>query len=100
MDDSEGRRIDFRNTLILMTSNVGTEVAIFTRVGVTRIMRYAFKLAQSRPRKLLTVVTKLRGRVGMDLRDRRLDQHPFGSGTGAQRLEKPFPCLGAVHRRN
>lgn len=37
---------------------VGTEVAIFTRVGVTRIMRYAFKLAQSRPRKFLTVVTK------------------------------------------
>ena len=37
---------------------VGTEVAIFTRTGVTRIMRYAFKLAQSRPRKLLTVVTK------------------------------------------
>lgn len=37
---------------------MGTEVAIFTRVGVTHIMRYAFKLAQSRPRKLLTVVTK------------------------------------------
>lgn len=37
---------------------VGTEVAIFTRVGVTRIMRYAFRLAQSRPRKFLTVVTK------------------------------------------
>jgi tartrate dehydrogenase/decarboxylase / D-malate dehydrogenase len=37
---------------------VGTEVAIFTRVGVTRIMRYAFKLAASRPRKFLTVVTK------------------------------------------
>jgi tartrate dehydrogenase/decarboxylase/D-malate dehydrogenase len=37
---------------------VGTEVAIFTRVGVTRIMRYAFRLAQMRPRKLLTVVTK------------------------------------------
>ena len=32
--------------------------SIFTRVGVTRIMRYAFRLAQSRPRKLLTVVTK------------------------------------------
>jgi tartrate dehydrogenase/decarboxylase / D-malate dehydrogenase len=41
-----------------MPEEVGTEVAIFTRVGVTRIMRYAFKLAQSRPRKLLTVVTK------------------------------------------
>nr|WP_041041368.1 tartrate dehydrogenase [Paramagnetospirillum magnetotacticum] len=37
---------------------VATEVTIFTRAGVTRIMRFAFKLAQSRPRKLLTVVTK------------------------------------------
>ena len=37
---------------------VGTEVAIFTRAGVTRIMRYAFKLAAARPRRLLTVVTK------------------------------------------
>jgi ATP-dependent Clp protease ATP-binding subunit ClpA len=25
MDDSEGRRIDFKNTLILLTSNVGSE---------------------------------------------------------------------------
>ena len=41
-----------------LPEEVGTEVAIFTRVGVTRIMRYAFRLAQSRPRKLLTVVTK------------------------------------------
>ena len=37
---------------------VATEVAMFTRAGVERIMRFAFKLAQSRPRKLLTVVTK------------------------------------------
>ena len=37
---------------------VATEVTIFTRVGVSRIMRFAFKAAQSRPRKLLTVVTK------------------------------------------
>ena len=37
---------------------VATDVAMFTRAGVTRIMRFAFKLAQSRPRKLLTVVTK------------------------------------------
>ena len=41
-----------------LPEEVGTEVAIFTRVGVTRIMRYAFKLAQVRPRKFLTVVTK------------------------------------------
>src|SRR6478609_2697911 len=41
-----------------LPEEVGTEVAVFTRVGVTRIMRYAFQLAQSRPRKFLTVVTK------------------------------------------
>src|SRR5271169_3971071 len=37
---------------------VATDVSIMTRAGVTRIMRFAFKLAQSRPRKLLTVLTK------------------------------------------
>ena len=35
-----------------------TDVSIMTRAGVERIMRFAFELAQSRPRKLLTVVTK------------------------------------------
>lgn len=35
-----------------------TDVAMFTRAGVERIMRFAFRLAASRPRKLLTVVTK------------------------------------------
>ncbi len=37
---------------------VATEVAIFTRAGVRRIMRFAFRTAQARPRKFLTVVTK------------------------------------------
>jgi tartrate dehydrogenase/decarboxylase/D-malate dehydrogenase len=37
---------------------VAQDVSIMTRAGVQRIMRYAFGLAQSRPRKLLTVVTK------------------------------------------
>ena len=41
-----------------LPEEVATDVAVFTRVGVARIMRFAFKLAQSRPRKLLTVVTK------------------------------------------
>ena len=41
-----------------LPEEVATDVAIFTRSGVTRIMRFAFKLARSRPRKLLTVVTK------------------------------------------
>ena len=35
-----------------------TDVSIMTRAGVERIIRFAFNLAQSRPRKLLTVVTK------------------------------------------
>src|SRR5262249_35956158 len=35
-----------------------SDVSILTRAGVERIMRFAFRLARSRPRKLLTVVTK------------------------------------------
>ena len=35
-----------------------TDLSMMTRAGVERIMRFAFRLAQSRPRKLLTVVTK------------------------------------------
>ena len=37
---------------------VATDVSMMTRAGVERIMRYAFGLAQTRPRKLLTVITK------------------------------------------
>ncbi|WP_319518460.1 tartrate dehydrogenase [uncultured Martelella sp.] len=49
---------------------VATDVSIFTRAGIERIMRFAFKLAQSRPRKLLTVVTKSNAqRHGMVLWD-------------------------------
>ncbi|MDE0112693.1 MAG: tartrate dehydrogenase [Albidovulum sp.] len=40
------------------SEEVATEVSIFTRTGVERIMRYAFAIARSRPKKLLTVVTK------------------------------------------
>lgn len=53
-----------------LPEEVGTEVSIFTCTGVTRIMRYAFRLAQSRPRKLLTVVTKSNAqRYGMVMWD-------------------------------
>ena len=37
---------------------VGMEVAVFTRAGVFRIMRFAFELARKRPRRMLTLVTK------------------------------------------
>ena len=49
---------------------VATETAIFTRAGVTRIMRFAYELALSRPRRRLTVVTKSNAqRHGMVLWD-------------------------------
>jgi tartrate dehydrogenase/decarboxylase / D-malate dehydrogenase len=41
-----------------LPEEVGTDVSLMTRPGIARIMRFAFRLAQSRPRKLLTVVTK------------------------------------------
>lgn len=37
---------------------VSTEVSIFTRHAVERIMNFAFETAQSRPKKHITVVTK------------------------------------------
>ena len=37
---------------------VATDVSMMTRAGVERILRFAFRLAASRPKKLLTVVTK------------------------------------------
>ena len=49
---------------------VGTEVAVFTRAGVERILRFAFELARTRARKQLTVVTKSNAqRHGMVLWD-------------------------------
>src|SRR5688572_23174705 len=41
-----------------LPEEVATETSVFTRTGVTRIHRYAFELARSRPRKHLTLVTK------------------------------------------
>ena len=37
---------------------VATEVSIFTRHGIERLMRFAFEVARSRKRKKITVVTK------------------------------------------
>jgi tartrate dehydrogenase/decarboxylase/D-malate dehydrogenase len=41
-----------------LPEEAATDVSLMTRAGVTRIMRFAFRLAQGRPRKLITVVTK------------------------------------------
>jgi tartrate dehydrogenase/decarboxylase/D-malate dehydrogenase len=53
-----------------LPEEVATEVAIFTRIGVERIMRFAFVSAQARPDKHLTVVTKSNAqRFGMVMWD-------------------------------
>src|SRR5450432_1696225 len=41
-----------------LPEEVATDVSVMTRTGVERIFRFAFALARSRPRKLLTIVTK------------------------------------------
>jgi tartrate dehydrogenase/decarboxylase / D-malate dehydrogenase len=48
--------------------------SVFSRVGTDRILRYAFELARSRPRKHLTVATKSNGiAVSMPYWDERAD---------------------------
>jgi len=41
-----------------LPEEVATETSVFTRSVVTRIMRFAFELARTRPEKKLTIVTK------------------------------------------
>ncbi len=49
---------------------VGMEVAVFTRAGVSRVMRFAFDLARKRAKRHLTLVTKSNAqRHGMVLWD-------------------------------
>jgi len=53
-----------------LPAEVGLDVAVFTRAGVERILRFAFELAHSRPSKRLTCVTKSNAqRHGMVLWD-------------------------------
>ncbi|EPE08047.1 tartrate dehydrogenase [Ophiostoma piceae UAMH 11346] len=50
---------------------VANEVAVFTRVGIERTMRFAFDVARGRPRKKLTMVTKSNAqRYGLVLWDK------------------------------
>jgi tartrate dehydrogenase/decarboxylase/D-malate dehydrogenase len=53
-----------------LPDEVGTELAVFTRTGCARIMRFAFELARTRPMRRLTLVTKSNAqRHGMVLWD-------------------------------
>ena len=58
-----------------LPEEVGMDVAVFTRAGVERVQRFAFDLARSRPRKLLTLVTKSNAqRHGMVMWDEIFDE--------------------------
>ena len=52
-----------------LPEEVGTELAVFTRAGCARIMRFAFALARTRPRHLTLVTKSNAQRHGMVLWD-------------------------------
>jgi 3-isopropylmalate dehydrogenase len=53
---------------------VATQEIIFTRKGVERVIRYAFELARSRPRKKLTLIDKANAVRAMDLWTRTFEE--------------------------
>jgi len=55
------------------------QTGIFTRRGIERIARYAFTLAQTRPRRLLASATKSSKRVSWFVRDRVICSFRVGS---------------------
>ena len=53
---------------------VVVQESVFSRFGADRVLKYAFELAQSRPRKHLTVATKSNGiAISMPWWDKRAD---------------------------
>jgi tartrate dehydrogenase/decarboxylase/D-malate dehydrogenase len=58
-ENSEGEYAGLGGQLHRGTAyEVAEQTGLFTRMGIERIVRYAFQLAQSRPRKLLASATK------------------------------------------
>lgn len=93
-----GSGSEWSGDFVVWSADIRAEVTIFTRTGIRRIARYAFQLAQSRPRKLLTYVTKSNAmRNGMVLWDEvinevakefpdvvsRIESSPVKSGSGS-----------------
>lgn len=61
-ENTEGEYSSVGGTMFAGTEReVVIQETIMTRVGVDRVLRYAFELAQSRPRKKLTSATKSNG---------------------------------------
>jgi tartrate dehydrogenase/decarboxylase/D-malate dehydrogenase len=58
-ENTEGEYADIGGRLHIGTDHeVATQVNVFTRVGVERILRFGFETARSRPKKKLTLVNK------------------------------------------
>ncbi len=58
-ENSEGEYSGIGRRMLSGTPReVAEQTAVFTRAGVERIIRYAFQLAESRPRKMLASATK------------------------------------------
>ena len=61
-ENTEGEYTNLGGTMYAGTEReVVIQEAVFSRVGTDRVMKFAFELAQSRPRKHLTVATKSNG---------------------------------------
>jgi isocitrate/isopropylmalate dehydrogenase len=57
-ENSEGEYAAWAAACTGYAQEVAEQTGIFTRHGIERIARYAFKLAQTRPRKMLASATK------------------------------------------
>ena len=61
-ENTEGEYTNLGGTMYAGTDReIVIQEAVFSRVGTDRVMKFAFELAQSRPRKHLTVATKSNG---------------------------------------
>ena len=57
-DFRDGWYVSVNAAFVRTPEEAAIDVSLMTRAGVTRIVRFSFKLVESRPRRLLTVVTK------------------------------------------
>ncbi len=74
-ENTEGEYTNLGGTMYPGTEReIVIQEAVFSRFGTDRVLRYAFELAQSRPRKHLTVATKSNGiAISMPWWDSRAD---------------------------
>jgi tartrate dehydrogenase/decarboxylase/D-malate dehydrogenase len=87
-ENTEGEYSDQGKTLYPGTEQeVVTQESVFSRRGVDRILRYAFELAQRRPRRKLTWATKSNG-ISLTM--------PFWD-TRAELMAKQYPDIKADH---